>query len=249
MISQVNNALSASAGAATSSLGSTLGALMNLVPTPGKLVMIPVEKFDTVPIPTGPPYIAMFNPENWQTEVKIKQENTATAGQNGAQQNFNRQDPPSLSFDLIIDGTGASGETREVLADVMLLEKLVLFNGKEHQPNKVYIIWGTQLFQGVATKMSTKYTLFRPNGTPLRATVSFAFKEDKPLDLLVLAMNLFSSDLTTRRLTKNNDRLDLLCHYVYKDSRHYLEVARANELTSFRKLPIGSELIYPPVSK
>jgi len=249
MISQANNAINAAAGAATGSLGSTLGALMNLVPTPGKLVMIPVEEFDKAPIPAGPPYIAMFNPENWQTDVKIKYECTATSGQAGTQQNFNRQDPPNLSFDLIIDGTGASGETREVLADVMLLEKLVLFNGREHQPNKVYIIWGTQIFQGVATKMSTKYTLFRANGTPLRATVSLSFKEHKPLDLLVLAMNLFSSDLTTHRMVKTNDRLDLLCHYVYKDSRHYIDVAQVNNLTSFRNLTPGTELIYPPVSK
>ncbi len=249
MISQVTNSVGAVSGSVTSTLGSALGSLMNLVPTPGKLILIPVKDFSTIPEPAGPPYIAMFNPENWQIQTKVKYKTVAKSGQDSAQQNFDRVAAPSLNFDLIIDGTGASGETREILADVLFLEKVILFNGKEHQPNKLFIVWGTQIFKGVALSMTVKYTLFRPNGTPLRATISLEFIEHKSKDINLLDMDLQSADLTHRRLVKNNDRLDLICHYIYENPRHYLEVANANNLTSFRKLPVGTELIYPPVAK
>jgi Contractile injection system tube protein len=249
MIANISNPVTAVSGTATGSIGTILGPLMNLVPTPGKLVMIPVKDFGTIPEPAGPPYIAMFNPENWQIQTKVKYRENAKPGDDSAEQNFDRIASPSLSFDLVIDGTGASGEAREVLADVLFLEKVILFNGEEHQTNKIFIIWGTQIFKGVALGMTVKYTLFRANGTPLRATITLEFLEHKSKDLKLLEMNPLSADLSRRYFLKNNDRLDLLCHYIYKNARHYIDVAQANNLTSFRKLPIGTEIVFPPIEK
>jgi hypothetical protein len=234
----------------TTAIGSGLSGLMNLVPTPGKLTIISVSKYDPVPIPTGiPPYVAMFNPENWQIQEANRHNSTQALGENKAEQRYVSSDASRLSFDLIIDGTGASGEKREVLADVAQLRLTTGFNGDEHRNNKFFIIWGSKTFRGVLESMTVKYTLFRPNGTPLRATVTMAFVEDVSRKKSLLEANLQSADLTHQRRVLKNDRLDLLCYYVYRDSRHYMEVARANGLTTFRKLPEGQELIYPPVEK
>lgn len=234
----------------TSAIGGGLGGLMNLVPTPGKLTIISVSKYDPVPIPTGiPPYVAMFNPENWQVQESNTHNNTQAIGARGSQQRYVASPASRLNFDLIIDGTGASGEKREVLADIAQLRLTVGFNGEEHRNNKFFIIWGTKTFRGVLESMSVKYTLFRPNGTPLRATVSMSFAEDTSRQKSLLEANLQSSDLTHVRKVVKNDRLDLLCFYVYRDPRHYIEVARANDLTTFRKLPEGQDLVYPPIEK
>ena len=239
MISQITNAV-----------GGGLGGLMNLVPLPGKLTILSVSKFDPVPIPTGiPPYVAMFNPENWQVQEANTHNATQALGARGAQQRYVASPASRLNFDLIIDGTGASGENREVIADIAQLRLTTGFNGDEHRNNKFFIIWGSKTFRGVLESMSVKYTLFRPNGTPLRATVSMSFTEDTSRQKSLLEANLQSSDLTHTRIVNINDRLDLLCFYVYRDSRHYIEVARANDLTTFRKLPEGKELVYPPIEK
>jgi len=238
MISQIAN-----------TVGGGLGDLMNLVPTPGKLTILPVSELDPIPIPAGPPYVAMFNPENWQTQSNLEYYQKRKPGNDGVEQGFHLVSAPTLSFDLLIDGTGASGESREVLADVLLLREVVLFNGLKHRPNLLLIIWGTQIFKGVLTSMNVKYTLFRANGIPLRATITLSFVEQKSALQILRLMNLGSADLTHTRVTKKNDRLDLICQYIYQDSRHYIEVARANNLTTFRKLPEGIELVYPPVEK
>lgn len=260
MISQITNAVGgttaligsavdATEGAQINTIGNKLGSLMNLVPVPGKLIIIPVKDFGTIPSPAGPPYIAMFNPENWQVQTTVRYKSNSKSGNDGAQQNFDRVVSPSLSFDLLIDGTGASGQTREVLADIQFLEKVILFDGKAHQPNSLFIIWGTNIFKGKAVTMKVKYTLFRPNGTPLRAVVTLEFIEHNKLDKLELEMDKHSADLTQKRTVKTNDRLDLICYQVYENSRHYIDVAAANQLTSFRKLPLAGELALPPIEK
>ncbi|MBK9337290.1 MAG: hypothetical protein IPM98_12225 [Lewinellaceae bacterium] len=234
----------------TGAVSGGLGAIMNQVPLPGKLTIIAVTKFSPVPVPVPlPPYTAMFNPENWQIQESVRHNTAQTPGSTGSEAGFNSIPARKLAFDLIVDGTGASGEKREVLADVLFLKSIVGFNGSEHRSNKFFVIWGTQLFQGVLETLSVKFTLFRPNGTPLRATISLSFVEDSDRTTSLLKMNLLSSDLTHVRDVKAGDRLDLLCHHIYRDSRHYLEVARANNLTTFRKIPVGAELIYPPTEK
>lgn len=238
MIAQIANAA-----------GGALGDLMNLVPTPGKLVILPFAELDPVPIPAGPPYIAMFNPENWQVQNNVQYYPKEVPGSNRIEYGFNLVSSPSLTFDLLVDGTGASGENREVLADITLLKEVILFNGVVHRPNYLVIIWGTNIFKGVLTSMTVKHTLFRPNGTPLRANITLSFAEQNSRSGIILAMNLGSSDLTHRRLIKTNDRLDLICSQIYGDSRHYLNVASANNLSSFRQLPVGTELDFPPIEK
>lgn len=229
--------------------GGALGNLMNLVPTPGRLTILPISVDTSIPLPAGPPYVAQFNPDNWQSQNTLEYHSRRRPGNNGTENSFHLVTAPTLSFDLTIDGTGASGEKREVLADILLLKEAVLFNGVKHKPNLLLVIWGTQLFRGVLTSMNIRYTLFRPNGTPLRATVTLSFVEQRSASEILRLMNLGSADLTHRHLVKTNDRLDLICHYVYQDARYHIEVARANNLTSFRKLPAGAEIVLPPVEK
>ncbi|MCG8326443.1 MAG: hypothetical protein MI974_02100 [Chitinophagales bacterium] len=239
MIAQVSNV--ANAG---------LGDLMNLVPTPGKLTIIPVKKFSPVPIPTGvPPYDAMFNPEHWQISDGVSYNKESARGRNEDNPKFDGGTGRSLSFDLTVDGTGASGDQREVLADIVRLKLTVGFNGDLHKPNGLIIIWGTQIFSGVFVSISVKYTLFRSNGTPLRAVVSLSFIEAKDPVFGLKELNLASSDLTHKRIVKDHDRLDLMCFQTYDNSRFYIEVAAANNLTSFRKLRTGQELVFPPTAK
>lgn len=40
-----------------------------------------------------------------------------------------------------------------------------------------------------------------------------------------------------------------MSHRIYGDSKYYLEVARVNEITSFRKLEVGKEIFFPPIEK
>jgi len=36
---------------------------------------------------------------------------------------------------------------------------------------------------------------------------------------------------------------------IYGDSKYYLEVAKANNITNFRKLTVGGKIFFPPIQK
>jgi hypothetical protein len=232
-----------------SKAGGGLGSLMNIVPSPGRLTIIPVSKYAPVPLPSGPPFVAMFNPDQWANSEQFVYNDEQEEGTQEGVQRFNHIKSPELSFEILIDGTGASGEKKEVTTELELLNRTVGFNGKEHRPNKLFIIWGKFLFQGVVETLDTTYTLFRPNGTPLRAKVQCKFRRDTDSVTRVLDADLHSADLTHARKIREGERLDQLCQGIYDSPRFLLEVAKANGLTSFRNIPVGMEMIFPPVEK
>ncbi len=226
-----------------------LSGLMNLVPTPGKLTILPLRELDPIPMPSGPPYIAMFNPDQYSIEERSNYHDKCAPGSSSGEQNFNRVEPREFTFEFLVDGTGASGEQREVVAEILLFKIVTGFSGDLHRPNYLLLAWGTFIATAVLTRMNVKYTLFRDNGTPLRATISATFREHTPRITALLKMNLFSSDLTHRRMAVEGDTLPNLSQMIYRSTRFYLEVARANDMTSFRRLKPGTELYFPPLQK
>ena len=233
----------------TNAIGTGLDQLMNLVPLPGRVTILPVEQYAPVPIPAGSPFVAMFNPENWVQNESYEYEEVITDGDNAGKQVFKYVKSPTLSFELLLDGTGASGEKKEVTALVQSLRQTVGFNGNKHRPNKLFVIWGYFIFHGVLESMDVTYTLFRANGTPLRARVALGFREDTDEVTQVLEADLQSADLTHVRTMREGERLERVTHAIYGTSRHHLSVAAANGLTTFRQDFTGRTLQFPPVEK
>jgi hypothetical protein len=52
---------------------------------------------------------------------------------------------------------------------------LFVFPGQRRSPYHVQVTWGNFLFQGRLTTFNVTYSLFRPDGTPVRAKVELAF--------------------------------------------------------------------------
>ncbi|MEM7380400.1 MAG: LysM peptidoglycan-binding domain-containing protein, partial [Bacteroidota bacterium] len=94
-----------------------------------------------------------------------------------------------------------------------------------------------------------EYKLFNKEGKPLRATLKCEFREFKEDEQRVKEENKQSPDLSHVRIAEAGDSLPLMCFKIYGDPKYYLEVARANELTHFRKLKQGQRLLFPPLDK
>ena len=105
------------------------------------------------------------------------------------------------------------------------------------------------MFKGVLTEMDITFKLFKPDGTPLRATASAKFTGFIEDNLRVAMENNTSPDLTHVRIVKEGDTLPLMSQRIYGDSKYYLEVAKANKITIFRKLKVGQLIFFPPIEK
>ncbi|HPF52255.1 MAG TPA: hypothetical protein PK335_11805, partial [Draconibacterium sp.] len=83
----------------------------------------------------------------------------------------------------------------------------------------------------------------------LRASARAKFKGFIEDNLRVALENNSSPDLTHVRMVNEGDTLPLMTYRIYGDSKYYLEVARVNKLTNFRKLKVGQKIFFPPIEK
>lgn len=231
------------------SLSGAISGIANMLPLPGRMAIIPLKQVSPIPIPLGAPYIVQFNPDSFSIQSAIKHFPEQATGSNAQEQQQNTETPREFTFEFLIDGTGASGEKREVQAEIKLFQTVVEYKGELHRNSFLLLIWGTFIVTTVLKKLEIKYTMFRSNGTPLRAVLNTTFVEHTVKELELLKKVLQSPDLSTQRITDAGDKLPLMCHKIYDDSRYYLEVAGANGITNFRNVPNGAVLDFPPLEK
>jgi len=208
---------------------------------------------------------SLLNPEKYTFKYKIEQNDDQASGTSSSAPKFNRALPEDLELEFLFDRTGvitnygASGAADEntfkdegggIIDDVEKFKKVVFdYNGDKHKPNYLIISWGTLLFKGTLTEMDINFKLFKADGTPLRAVANAKFKGFVEDDLRIAKENNSSPDLTHVRIVKEGDTLPLMTYRIYGDSKYYLEVAKANSLTNFRKLEVGQQIFFPPINK
>lgn len=197
----------------------------------------------------------LVNPETYMIRYQISQNESQAQGTSSAAPRFNKTLPEDLQLDFIFDRSGVikgyddeSGEG--IIGDIEKFKKIILdYNGDQHKPNYLIISWGSLLFKGSLKDMDITYKLFKPDGTPIRATVRATFKGFIEDNLRVAKENNNSPDLTHVRIVNEGDTLPLMTFRIYGDSKYYLEVAKANKLVNFRKLLPGQQIFFPPVEK
>lgn len=200
----------------------------------------------------GKPFIAMMNPETYSIDTKMEFNLKQGQGTSGKTPKFELKLPEEMSFEFLFDNTGiidgqASENLTQKIQDFAIF--LMGYDGTTHEPKFFKLAWGTLLFKGRCTGLNIQYKLFNPDGAPIRAICKVTFKEFKEDNLRVAEENNQSPDLTHYRVVRKGDTLPHMCYLIYGDSRHYLEVARANRLINFRHLTVGEEIFFPPFAK
>ena len=209
------------------------------------------DGFDTLADVDPNPIVAMINPSRYSQRIETAFTKEDAAGGTGKAVAFNKQLGQTFDLSLVFDGTGVvpDAPTKTVDQQIADLRKLAFdVNGKTHEPNFVALNWGTLNFKGRLKSLDIDYTLFAPDGTPLRATVKAAFVGFHDNGDARAAQNLSSPDLTHSVTVHAGDTLPLICYRVYGDSAYYLKVAAYNRLDDFRNLPPGTNLLLPPLS-
>lgn len=193
-------------------------------------------------------YTVMLNPNKFSHTYKISYSQTKTLGQMASDTKFSGIEPESISFDILLDHTGVIPDSSDVQTQIKKLNNVVYtYNGSRHEPNHVRLLWGSLLFYGRLKSMSAEYTLFSPEGKPLRAEVKLAFTGFMSTQEEARRANRSSPDMTHTVVFKAGDSLPLLCHRIYNDAGYYTMVAHANDITNFRNIAPGTRIVFPPL--
>lgn len=207
-----------------------------------------VQKNGRITLDDSLKYELMLNPKSMTRDNRISYNRNSPFGITGINQKFEAIQPENINFTFVIDGTGVVKRITSVADELKTLCKVVYnYDGDKHEPNHVRIVWGELKFNGRMTDMDVKYTLFLPNGDPLRAEVTMAFSSFMSSQEEKLKANRQSPDLSHVVEVKAGDTLPLLCYRIYNDSSYYPEVARVNGIVNFRDIKPGTRLHFPPL--
>ncbi len=216
-------------------------------------------------------YVVQVNPSTYTLNHLLHYADRRGQGDSGSDAVYSGSEPTTLNFEFLFDGTGvvparselgdvplvgavasalAGGDEFDVMAEIQKFNRVVYdYAGEVHRPRKLLLIWGTLEFACALVSLNYRFTLFKPDGAPLRAVAAAGFREALSDAERERRDNPSSPDLTHLREVREGDTLPLLAHRVYGDPALYLEVARVNKLVNFRRLRAGSRVALPPVAK
>jgi Contractile injection system tube protein len=198
-----------------------------------------------------------INPETFTKTSHVELDMTRGHGQPGTDPKYKSTAPEELKIEFILDGTKTMEGYVKKYKDMEVTDQLKEFTdcvyqykGNIHRPRFLIVRWGSEIkFPCVLSHMDINYSLFKPNGDPLRAKVTASFvKYDTP-EAIFRANNINSPDLTHIKIFTQGSRLDLMTYKIYNDVNFFLQVARSNNLSNVRHIKTGTDLYFPPINK
>jgi len=197
----------------------------------------------------------LFNPTEYSFERTNSYKTTAVPGLGSPLIQFVNGECDQLSMELFLDDyTDPTGPTslqqREkdpVAKRLTDISKLLEIDRDLHAPPPVRFNWGPMEFAAVIEKLGRKVTMFHPDGTPARATLSVSFKEYRTLRQQIEDPRRESADKTKRRVVVGRESLWWIAAREYDDPKEWTRIAAANDLDDPREIAAGDWLELPPI--
>jgi nucleoid-associated protein YgaU len=197
----------------------------------------------------------LFNPTEYTFERSNSYKATPMPGLSSPLLQFVNGESDHLSMDLFLDDyTDPKGptslqqkETDPVGKRLRDFSKLLEIDRDLHAPPPVRFNWGPMEFFAVIEKVGRKVTMFHPDGTPARATLSVSFKEYRTLRQQLEEPRRQSADKTRRRVVVGREALWFIAAREYADPNEWTRIADANDLDDPRGIQPGDWLMLPPI--
>jgi nucleoid-associated protein YgaU len=184
-----------------------------------------------------------FNPTEYQIQKSNNFAEIPIPGLESPPIQFVRGASEKLTLELLADTSDTLDDVRVVY--VNRLRSLLNINSELHAPPIVRFAWGKQEFRGVVESLNITYVLFTPDGIPLRAKLSLALKEYRPVEVQVKSMAKSSPDVEKTWVVRRGDTLSGIAAAVYREPGLWRAIAAANGIRDPRALQPGSVLTLP----
>lgn len=191
------------------------------------------------------PIAVLINPESYQQSFGLVFGGDKASGNPGGNDVVSRAKSETMVFQLVLDGTGAvPGLPQKSVAEQIEALRRMGLTIRKGQVNFLVLSWGTLRFTCRLEALDVTYTLFNPDGSPLRAKVTASFRGVGG-DADFVAPPKPPKQAGSYILVEGGETLDQLCKSVYGSASHVLDVASANQLDSIRSLQAGEYLYFP----
>ncbi len=211
-------------------------------PPPGGDVSQPMGKvLKTVKFMFNPKDLSFTKNATWTLDQKPSSPTLMTFGGSG---------PATLNVEVFLDATDDMGDRVVNIVETLMMtcvptEKSL--EGAPATPSGPWVVFrwgGFQGFPAVVTSVNGKFTLFTPDGIPVRATCTLALKE---ITGAVPKQNPTSGarTATNLHLLVDGDTLASVAYEHYGSANMWRAIAEANDIDDPMRLPVGTALLVP----
>lgn len=188
----------------------------------------------------------IFNPAEYSIQKGNQFSSAPLPGLSNPIASFVNGDADVLTMDLFFDTYTNMGSS-DVRLETDKIAVLLDIDPQLHAPPPVKFVWGPLRFKAVLERLTQRFTMFREDGVPVRATLNVTFKEYKTIEDQLSPKPNESSDWSKRRIIAQGDRLCLIAAAEYEDAAEWRVIANANDIENPRLLEPGREILLPPL--
>ncbi len=203
----------------------------------------------------GDPIEVKFNPSEYTVSTEAEMPTSpSTAGEGSAPKGSNAGNPSFYKVSLKDFTVKLLFDTYEQKTDVRTLTNKIaklLIPAIEGPERKILpmckFVWGGFTYKGRIHKLDQKFTLFLPDGKPVRAELTVTFKAAVTAEEYKKNMGIDACRKIWK--VKNGDRLDLIAQSTLKNVNLWRKIAEENNINNPLAFPtsndIGRTLIIP----
>jgi len=194
--------------------------------------------------------VCQFNPKDFSITRAIKWVYRKKKGKNVGSPEFAGGEPQDLTVKLVFDSTSDGSDVRNKYKTLLEMAKIDETKKdpktQKGEPPVCMFQWGTYLsYKGVITQVAQNFTMFKADGTPLRANVDVTFSETETEKK---GQNP-TSRAEARKIWVVHERqtLDWIAYQEYGDPAYWRHIADTNELDNPMDLRPGQVLKLTPL--
>jgi hypothetical protein len=226
-----------------------LNTVSNLLPGNNlqKATLTILETRETIP--------CQFNPQEFSVTRTVSWSRRESPSLNSPVMEYRGSAPTVCQMNLFFDTTDSGSDVRAYTNQLMRLtlkgaggpQKKGVFT----KPPVVSFVWGKfQLFKAVVTSLNVAYTMFLPDGTPVRARCEVTFTQNDHDDDPLSAQNPTTrTEPRKTRVVQAGERIDNIANEEYGHPRYWRMLAAANNLDHVENLSPGLVLMIPPLDQ
>jgi hypothetical protein len=233
------------------------------------LIKAEFVRLDSRGRPQFPSLEVQFNPTEFTMNKGAQTVEIPIPGLDTPILQFVRGQAETLTLDLFFDSTDngmAGGDVVSVTEQTDLFYQMIKIDQLSHAPPVLRFTWGAKSnfpgshfngrwwsqrrangFSCIVESVRQRFTLFSPEGTALRATLSVTLKEYKTLDQQVKELALQSPDRTHSRVVQAGDTLNRISADQYDDPSQWRAIADHNGIVDPLGIQPGDILDIPPL--
>ncbi|MBD1903817.1 LysM peptidoglycan-binding domain-containing protein [Trichocoleus sp. DQ-A3] len=203
-----------------------------------------LEKATITNLETGNRIPVMFNPEEYSLDLANTFAEIGIPGLKTPPIQYVRGNIRSLKMELLFD---TFEKRRDVRNQTQQITSLLDNNPAKQAPPILLFSWGGFNFKCVLESVGQRFTMFREDGTPVRATLSVSFKEYQPVEIEI-RKGLFIGPPTIRNIVEG-ETVSKLAGKFLGNPEAWREIAKLNNIDNPLKLIPGSQVVIPPMRR